>query len=173
MRETPLNFQFFRFPLFVFMKKILKIIAVVLFAAFFIAQFIRPDRTNLPTVQAETLEAATQMPDDVKKILTRSCADCHTNTTAYPWYSNVTPANFFLARHIEEGRQSLNFSIWNTYETRRKRRKLDEVCEQASSREMPLPSYLWIHGDAKLSDEEIKTLCDWTDAEKARLAMKQ
>jgi hypothetical protein len=151
------------------MKKTLKIVAVILFGAFFIAQFIRPDRTNPPTVQAETLEASTQMPDDVKKILARSCADCHTNTTAYPWYSNVTPANFFLAHHIEEGRQTLNFSIWNTYELRRKRRKLDEICEQATSGEMPLPSYLWIHADAKMSDEEIKTLCDWADAEKARL----
>ncbi len=155
------------------MKKTLKIVVLALFIAFLIAQFIRPDSTNPPTVQAETLESSTQMPDEVKKILARSCADCHTNTTAYPWYSNVTPANFFLAHHIEEGRQTLNFSTWNTYETRRKRRKLDQACEQATSREMPLPSYLWIHSDAKLSDEDIKTLCAWTDAEKARLETSQ
>ncbi len=151
------------------MKRTLKIVAVVLFAAFLIAQLVRPERANPPTVQAETLEASTQIPDDVKNILARSCNDCHTNTTSYPWYSNVTPLNFFLAHHIEDGRQYLNFSVWNTYETRRKRRKLDEACEQATSREMPLPSYLWIHRDAQMSDSDIKTLCDWADAEKARL----
>ncbi len=110
------------------MKRSLKIAAVVLFAAFLIAQFFRPNRVNAPTIQAETLEASTQVPEDVNRILARSCADCHTNTTFYPWYSNVTPANFFLAHHVEEGRQELNFSVWNTYEPRRKRRKLDDIC---------------------------------------------
>ena len=152
------------------MKKKLKIIALIFFALFLAAQFIRPDRTNTPVVQAETLEAAARVPENVETILARSCNDCHTNTTAYPWYSNVTPFNFFLAHHIEEGRGQLNFSIWNGYETARKRRKLDQVCEQAKEGLMPLPSYLWIHRDAKLSVEDVNLLCDWTDAERANLA---
>ncbi len=152
------------------MKKTLKIIAIVLFVPFVAIQFYRPDRTALPIVKSETLEASTQVPETVEQILNGSCNDCHTNKTNYPWYSQVAPASFFLASHIDDGRRHLNFSIWNTYETRRKRRKLDEICEQVSQKEMPLPSYLWIHGSAKLSDEDVKTLCDWTDKEKARLA---
>ena len=152
------------------MKKNLKIIAIVLFAAFLISQFVRPDRTNPPIVEAETLESSVQIPETVEKILARSCSDCHTNTTSYPWYSNVTPFNFFLAHHIEEGRAKLNFSVWNTFETGRKRRKLGEICEQVEEGLMPLPSYIWIHRGAKLSEEDVKTLCDWTDAERAGLA---
>ena len=152
------------------MKKALKIIAVVLFAAFVIVQFFRPDFTNPPVTQAETLEASTQVPENVEAVLKRSCNDCHSNETAYPWYSKIQPSASFLKNHIDEGRGQLNFSVWNTYETRKKRRKLDEVCQQVNQKEMPLPSYLWIHWSAKLSDEDRQVLCDWTTVEKARLA---
>jgi hypothetical protein len=152
------------------MKKTLKIIAIVLFIAFVAIQFYRPDQIAPLIVEAETLEAATEVPETVGRILTRSCNDCHTNKTNYPWYSQIAPASLFLASHIDDGRRHLNFSIWNTYETRRKRRKLGEICEQITERYMPLPSYLWIQWSAQLSDEDVKTLCDWTDKEKARLA---
>jgi hypothetical protein len=151
------------------MKKALKIIAIVLIVGFIIIQFIRPDFTNPPVNQAETLEAATQVPDNVKAILGRSCADCHTNETKYPWYAKIQPSAWFLKGHIEDGRRELNLSLWKTYEPRRQRRKLSEICEQVQAKEMPLPSYLWIHSDSKMSDEDIKTLCDWTEAESARI----
>ncbi|MCD9189585.1 MAG: heme-binding domain-containing protein [Pyrinomonadaceae bacterium] len=151
------------------LKKILKIVALVLLIGFVVIQFIRPDFTNPPVNAADTLENSTQLPENVKQILHRSCADCHSNETKYPWYSKVQPSAWFLKDHIDEGRHELNFSVWNTYEPRRKKRKLDEICEQIEAREMPLPSYLWIHGDAKMSDEDIKTLCDWTKAESAKI----
>lgn len=151
------------------MKKTLKIVAVVLFVAFLAVQFYRPDRIAPPIIESETLETSTQVPDAVEQILTRSCNDCHTNHTNYPWYSQIAPASIFLAHHIEEGRAGLNFSIWNTYQKNRKRRKLDQICEQVTEKEMPLPSYLWVHWNAKLSQEDIKTLCDWTQQESERL----
>jgi hypothetical protein len=151
------------------MKKALKIIAVVFFVAFAVLQFFRPDFTNPPVTQAETLEATTQIPENVRAILQRSCNDCHTNETSYPWYSKIQPSASFLKGHIDDGRRHLNFSIWNTYDSRKKRKKLEEVCEQIEAKEMPLPSYLWIHWDAKLSDEDRKVLCDWSTAEKTRL----
>ncbi len=147
------------------MKKFLKITAIILAAAFIAIQFIHPDFTNPPVNQAETLEASMQVPENVKVILTTSCKDCHSNETRYPWYSNVQPSAWFLADHIKDARRHLNLSVWNTYEPNRKKRKISEICEQVESREMPLPSYLYIHWDAKLSDEQIKILCDWTKQE--------
>lgn len=151
------------------MKKILKIIAIVLAVGFIVIQFIRPDFTNPPIVEAETLEAATQIPENVQSILNRSCKDCHSNKTVYPWYSKIQPSAWFLAGHIEQGREELNFSVWNTYKASRKEKKLEDICEEVKAKAMPLPSYLWIHWDAKLSDEDIKTLCDWTEQEKAKI----
>jgi hypothetical protein len=151
------------------MKKILKIAAIVMVLGFIVIQFIRPDFTNPSVNQTETLEAAVQVPENVKAILNRSCADCHSHETKYPWYSKIQPSAWFLKDHIDEGRREVNFSVWKTYEPRRQRRKLSEICEQAQGKTMPLPSYLWIHRDAAMSDEDIKILCDWTEAESAKI----
>ena len=145
------------------MKKIIKIVAIVLVVAFVTAQFIRPNQTNPPVNAAETIEASVQVPANVEEILKRSCNDCHSNTTSYPWYSQISPVSWFLNDHIEDGRSELNFSIWNTYTAKRKDKKLDEVCEQVKTGEMPLPSYLWIHRDAVLKEGDANILCDWAN----------
>jgi hypothetical protein len=152
------------------MKKILKIIAIILVIAFVAIQLYRPDRSNPPTVQAQTLEATANVPENVAQILTRSCNDCHTNKTVYPWYSNVSPFSWLLADHINEGRRELNFSVWNTYTAKKKRHKYDEICEQVTSGEMPHNQYLWLHREAQLSAEDKKLLCDWAAAEKAKIS---
>lgn len=150
-------------------KRTLQVIAIIIFVAFIAIQFVRPDFTNPQITQGQTLEDSTQVPENVAKILTRSCADCHSNQTNYPWYSYIQPSASFLAGHITEGRKELNFSVFNTYPVNKKRRKLEELCEQIQWKAMPLPSYLWIHGDAKLSDDEIKIVCDWTKIEREKL----
>ena len=151
------------------MKRLVKVVLIVVVALAAIAQFIRPDLTNPPIVAEQTLEASTAVPAEVGSILQRSCNDCHTNATTYPWYSRITPVSWWLKDHIDHGREELNFSVWNTYENGRKVRKLEELCEQVKTLEMPLPSYTWAHQDAPLSDEEIRTLCDWSKAEQNRL----
>jgi len=153
------------------MKKALKIIVIVGVIAFIGIQFIRPDFTNPPVVEADTLEASMQVPEQVDAILNRSCVDCHTNKTVYPWYSKIAPVSWWLGNHISEGRRELNMSVWNTYSPKKKANKLNEICEQVESGEMPLPSYLWIHRYAVLKEGETKTLCDWANAEKAKITV--
>ncbi|MBA3601148.1 MAG: heme-binding domain-containing protein [Acidobacteria bacterium] len=151
------------------MRKTLKIIVILLVIAFVAVQFYRPNKINPPIVEAEILQATTQVPENVNQILVRSCNDCHSNKTTYPWYSNISPFSWLLAEHIEEGRRELNFSVWNTYSAKKKRNKLDEVCEQVTSDAMPHKQYLWIHRDALLSAEDKKNLCDWAETEKAKI----
>ena len=151
------------------MKRYIKIAVIVLVVAFIAVQFYRPSFENPAVVQAETLEASTFVPADVEQILTTSCNDCHSNKTVYPWYSKISPSSWFLNNHITEGRGEMNFSVWNTYTDSKKSRKLDKICEEVETKEMPLPSYLWIHRDAVLSESQSKTLCDWAAAEKARI----
>ena len=151
------------------MKKAFKIIVIVLVVAFIGLQFFRIDTTAKPAVPGETLEAAVSVPADVSQIFGRACNDCHTNTTRYPWYTNIQPTAWFMNNHIQDGRRHLNFDIFNTYAAKKKSQKLEEICDEVTSKEMPLPSYLWIHGDAVLSQSDITTLCDWVKTEKAKL----
>ena len=63
--------------------------------------------------------------------------------------------------NIEEGREHLNFSEWGKYTERRKKHKLEECWEEVEENKMPLNSYLWVHGEAKLSEEQASLLIDW------------
>ncbi len=151
------------------LKKAPKIIVLVLAVAFMGLQFFQIDKTNPPIVDTETLEPAVAVPPDVALIMGRSCNDCHTNKTVYPWYANVQPAGWFLKSHIDEGKRKLNLSKFNTFDQKKKIKKLEEICEEVESASMPLPSYLWIHRDAVLSESERKAICDWTKTEIMKL----
>lgn len=151
------------------MKKILKILAVAAVLVLIGIQFMRPERRNPPVDPAQTLEAHVEVPPDIRGILERSCKDCHTNRTDFPWYSNVAPVSWEVVGHIDHGREELNFSEWGTYSRDRQERKLEEICDEVEAREMPHNQYLWIHWDAELSDRDIEALCGWTKEAAAAL----
>jgi len=150
-------------------KKLLKILVIVIVAGVVVIQFFQIDRTNPPIFESETLEAAVSVPADISQIIGRSCNDCHSHKTIYPLYSHLQPSGWFLRDHVDDGRRHLNLSLFNTYDARKKVKKLEEICEQVESKEMPLPSYLWLHGDAVLSQSDAKALCDWANGEIAKL----
>ncbi len=148
------------------MIKAFKYVVIAFVGLLLVAQLIRPNITNPPVDPAERLETSVDVPADIAAILKRSCNDCHTNETAYPWYSQITPVNWWLKNHIDHGREHLNFSTWARYTPNQKEKRLEEVCEVLESGEMPLPSYLWGHRDAVLSADDAKKLCEWALASK-------
>ncbi|HEX8283655.1 MAG TPA: heme-binding domain-containing protein [Pyrinomonadaceae bacterium] len=150
------------------MKKVLKWSLVVFALLFLGAQAVRPDRTNPPVDASKTLGANTRLPPEVAAILGRSCNDCHSSETVWPWYSNVAPASWFLKSHVDEGRRELSFSDWATYPKRKRERKLHEICQQVESGQMPLKSYLPLHPSARLSDDDKRVICEWARQEEER-----
>lgn len=148
--------------------------ALLAFAILFVVmQVIRPSMTNPPVDESRTLQAKAQIPPEVYGILERACNDCHSNKTEWPWYSQVAPVSWYLSNHVSEGRRELNISDWAKYDARRAARKLDEICDQVKSGEMPIKSYLLIHPKAKLSDADRQSICNWTEQERARLSANQ
>jgi cytochrome c551/c552 len=133
-------------------------------------QFIRPALTNPPVDESQTIVARTQMTPEVSSILDRSCRDCHSNKTIWPWYTKLAPVSWWLADHVNQGRQDLNMSEWGKLPKDRQDRKLRQMCDEIQDGMMPLSSYLPMHPTARLSDQDKKTLCDWTDKERERLA---
>ena len=142
------------------MKRAIKFAVLILAIAFVAIQFFQIDKTNPQVNASETLESVVSVSPDVSIILGKACNDCHTNKTIYPWYSYIQPNGWFLKSHIDEGMSKLNFSKFATYSPNKQAKKLEEICEQVESGEMPLPSYTWIHRDAILTDSEKKALCD-------------
>src|SRR3989442_1760300 len=154
------------------MIKVLKWTLILLACVIVGIQFIRPARTNPPIDPSKTIEANSQMTPEVASILDRSCRDCHSNKTVWPWYTNVAPISWWLSNHVNDGRRNLNFSDWAKLPPDRQERKLRQICDEVEDGIMPLSSYLPMHPAARLSDQDKKTLCDWTDAERQRLAAK-
>ena len=142
----------------------------MLIVVFLGIQFVRPARTNPPVDESQTIFARTQMTPQVAAILERSCRDCHSNQTVWPWYTNVAPISWWLSNHVNEGRQNLNLSEWGRLDHDRQDRKLRQICDEVQDGVMPLSSYLPMHPQAKLSAEDKKILCDWTDSERERVS---
>jgi hypothetical protein len=143
--------------------KIIKKILVALLVVFIIMQFFGPNKNEGDMASIDAFIAETQPPADVHDILKNTCFDCHSDVTKYPWYNNITPVNYWLADHIEDGKKHFNVSAWDTYSVKKKHHKFDELVEEVKEKKMPLPSYTYTHGDAKLTDAQIKAITDWSN----------
>ncbi len=140
---------------------------LLLLLAFIISQFLRPNKNESSYASIEDFEKATVVPDHIKTILQNNCYDCHSSTTRYPWYMEVSPVSHWMAHHIKEGKEHFNVSEWNQYTPNQKDHKLEEFIEEIERKEMPLESYTWMHG--KLTDQEATILTEWAKEVRAKL----
>lgn len=122
------------------------------------AQFIRPARTNDPVDPRVDLLSMTRPDAGLERLLRTACYDCHGGQPRYPWYATITPVNWWMQHHINEGRHHFNASTWGRYDTRRRDHIAEEAMEMVSEGEMPLASYTWTHADARLTEEQRKAL---------------
>ena len=129
--------------------------------ALVLIQFIPVDR-SVPAVDSSLhFFNETNPPEDVRSLLENACIDCHSYDTHYPWYGYLAPSSWFVEDHVEEGREELNFSEWANYEAKRKDHKLEEMGEVLEEGEMPLTSYILLHPEASLNQEQKKMIIDW------------
>lgn len=135
------------------MKKVILIIIIVLILGI---QFIPVDQTNPPVT------ADLQAPQNVKEILKRSCYDCHSNETEWPWYGYVAPASWLVSRDVNRGRKNLNFSEWETMNPDDKKKFASEIWEEIDDGEMPLGIYTLIHSNTLLSAADLTVISRWT-----------
>lgn len=142
------------------MKK--KILYGVL-GALALAQLVQITKTN-PAVESDFI-AQTNAPADVAKMLREACYDCHSNETKFPWYTYINPVGWWVGHHIDEGREHLNFSTWAKYDAKAQAHKLEECAEEVAEGKMPLKSYTWAHGEAKLTDAQKKQLAEWFESQ--------
>lgn len=95
----------------------------------------------------------------VGAILERSCGDCHSNQTRWPWYSSIAPVSWIMSRDVTKGRAKLNFSEWTQEPKSMNARR--EICDAVSDGSMPLRAYTLLHRDARLSEPDVDLICSW------------
>jgi Haem-binding domain len=150
------------------MAKIIRRILLVLAVALVGAQFVPVNRKNPASDPAKDYLSLSQAPTDVASLMRAACYDCHSHQTKYPWYSYIAPVSFWIANHIKEGRDHLNFATWSDYPADKAAHKLEECYEEVEQGHMPIDSYTWMHKEAKLSDAQRAKLVEWFKMEYAK-----
>src|SRR5262245_6295597 len=141
------------------MSRRLKQAAIVFVVVLVAAQFIRPERANPPTDFSRTIQAHVGTTSRLTTLLDRSCSDCHSNTTTWPWYTQIAPMSWVMALGVREGRRALNFSDWAAYSPGERRALLAASCDDASAGRMPGSPYTLLHPEARLSTQDVETIC--------------
>ena len=149
--------------------RIVKKILIGLLVVLVIIQFIQPARNRSNEHTSQDMARMVFVPENVQHVLQTACYDCHSNNTSYPWYSNVQPFGWLLARHIRKGKSELNFSEFGTYSNRRQISKLSGISNSVRDGTMPLGSYLILHQRARLSKKEKSSIIEWATKTKDSL----
>jgi len=122
-------------------------------------QFIPVKRDN-PPVKFEV-----EAPADVHRLLERACYDCHSNKTRWPWYSRVAPVSWLVARDVHRGRREVNFTDWPSFDFEEQEHLLSDIAKAVDRRKMPLPIYLSLHAEARLTAADRRRLVAWARGE--------
>jgi hypothetical protein len=137
------------------LKRAVVVCLIVVAVAFGLIQLAPVDRGN-PPVESDIVASP-----EVKAILKRSCYDCHSNETVWPWYSSVAPVSWVVARDVHRGREELNFSTWARSASPEQAKKATASWKEVLEGEMPPRSYLTVHPEARLSPEDRAVLRAW------------
>lgn len=143
------------------MRRFIKYLLFLLIIAVIGIQFIEDERTN-PPVTGDLIA-----PSEVKNIFRKSCYDCHSNETSWPWYSKIAPMSWLIEKDVNEGRKHLNFSEWETYNDSHKAENKSEIWEEVNSEEMPLKNYTYLHPNSVLDYSKKSIIKEWATKKKA------
>ena len=140
------------------MKRRTKQVVVVFVALLAGAQLIRPDRTNPATDPSHTFSAVVGTDSGLAAVLDRSCGDCHSNDTVWPWYTQIAPISWLMAYGVNVGRRTINFSEWASYSPAVRASLLTASCSDASTGKMP-GVYTLVRPETRLSEQDVKVIC--------------
>jgi hypothetical protein len=134
------------------LKKVLIIIVIILIAI----QFIPVNKTNPPVT------AGLNAPAELMSVFKKSCYDCHSHETVWPWYSNIVPVSLLIINDVNEGRGHLNFSEWENLSRKNKAKLKEEIWEEIEKGGMPLGKYILLHPEAELNQKDKDLIKEWS-----------
>jgi Haem-binding domain len=127
-------------------------------------QLVRPTRTNPAVVPSRSLQSHLAVPGQVQSVLQRSCYNCHSSETVWPWYSYVAPISWLIADDVNTARSHINFQDWEAQVSPSEGLEhLGLICKEIRDGSMPPRGYRIMHKDAYLSPEQVSAVCAWSE----------
>lgn len=133
-------------------------------------QLIRLATVNPPIDPKKEIAARMTVEPMVQSIFDRSCNDCHSNRTVWPWYSHVAPVSWLVASDVNDGRRHMNFSEWSAYPVEKSSKLLDGICKEVQEGDMPPFQYTPMHRAARLTRADQQLICRWTTTARQSLS---
>jgi Haem-binding domain len=128
-------------------------------------QFFQPERTNPPAIPSKALSAHVTIPENVRASLMRSCGDCHSDHTVWPWYSHAAPISWMVVDDVNQGRRHMNLQDWDAQPSPKQANDvLAHVCKEIRGKGMPPFTYRITHKNVKLTGQESDAICAWSQS---------
>ena len=128
------------------MKRVpVKWIVVGVVAFLILIQIVQPAGQSA-SGPSRSLEAHVEVPPDVQSVMKRSCYDCHSNSTVWPWYSHVAPVSWYVIRDVNSARGHVNFQNWEAQINEQEGKEhLGLICKLVREGNMPPADYRFMH----------------------------
>ncbi|MFZ0747542.1 MAG: cytochrome P460 family protein [Terracidiphilus sp.] len=111
-----------------------------------------------PSVPARPATAEVQAPPQVRQILEKSCYSCHSDQRRLAWFDQIVPVYWLVRHDILTARGRLDFSTLGSKPPAAQKATLYESVNMIQLGAMPLPSFVSLHPEAKVTPEELAVL---------------
>ncbi len=147
------------------LKRLARVAGTLLVIAAVAAQFIRSERPRGELPGDGHMNKLVVVPGSVDSLLRRSCYDCHSDDTRWPWYAQIAPVSWLITQDVRHGRSNLDFSRWsvNAALEPTPQQRFQWMCRDVRREIMPPRIYLVAHPHARLTATDKKVLCAWAD----------
>lgn len=122
---------------------------VIVFAAL---QLVRP------SIPAKPATAELQAPTEVKRVFEKDCYSCHSDERRLAWFDQIVPGYWLVRHDVLTAREHLNFSTLGSKPAAAQKATLYEAANTIQLGAMPLPRFLALHPDARVTPQELATL---------------
>jgi hypothetical protein len=121
-----------------------------------------------PTIPSKPAAAELQAPPEVKQIVEAHCYSCHSDQRRLSWFDQIVPGYWLVRHDILTAREHLNFSTLGAKPAGVQKATLYEAVNMIQLGAMPLPRFVALHPEAKVTPAELTTLkaylAPWTPA---------
>jgi Haem-binding domain len=141
------------------------IVSVVL-GVLIVIQFIRPERNN-SNDQTHHITQSIETPSEVATAIKVACYDCHSNNTNYTWPFKIQPFAWWMAGHVREGKEHLNFSDFGSLSKEQQTKAFKEIARVMEEKSMPIASYYWLgmHDGLVLTEAQQQAIINWAKSQ--------
>ena len=147
----------------------LKLLIAGALALFILAAFVHPFGEVKHVSSRAPLLAGAEVDSHTRALFERSCQNCHSDRTAWPWYSYLPPASWMLERDVHQARLHMNLSHWSAYTPEERQAILGIMAAAVRNKQMPPARYTLLHAEAVLSGFEREEIYRWARGERRRL----